>query len=213
MNSSTPPTVFVVDDDEAVCRALGRLIRAAGYEVACFESAQAFLSAYTCPPSTACLVLDVGLPDINGLDLQREMNATEKTMPIIFLTGQGDIAMTVRAMKAGAADFLAKPVNETDLLNAIDLALKRASGELSDRAELDAIRTRMSMLTPRERQVLTLLVKGRMNKQVACELGIAEKTIKVHRARVMEKMATRSLVDLVRVTDKVHTLSVSTSSS
>jgi FixJ family two-component response regulator len=134
-------------------------------------------------------------------------------MPIIFLTGRGDIAMTVRAMKAGATDFLSKPVNETDLLRAIDLALQRSSHELSRRSELEAIRTRMSLLTPRERQVLTLLVKGRMNKQVACELGIAEKTIKVHRARVMEKMATRSLVELVRVTDKVPPFSASPSIS
>jgi FixJ family two-component response regulator len=155
----------------------------------------------------------VGLPDINGLQLQREMNAAGKAMPIIFLTGQGDIAMTVRAMKAGATDFLSKPVNETDLLRAIDLALQRSSNELSSRSELDAIRTRMSLLTPRERQVLTLLVKGRMNKQVACELGIAEKTIKVHRARVMEKMAARSLVELVRVTDKLPPFSASPSIS
>jgi len=207
MSSASLPTVFVVDDDESVRRALGRLIRAAGHVVECFESAQAFLSAYARPPSTSCLVLDVGLPDINGLDLQRDMNAAQKSMPIIFLTGQGDIAMTVRAMKAGAADFLAKPVNATDLLNAIDLALQRSTFELSSRVELDAIRTRMSMLTPRERQVLTLLVKGRMNKQVACELGIAEKTIKVHRARVMEKMATHSLVELVRATDKIPAMS------
>jgi FixJ family two-component response regulator len=213
MTSSSVATVFVVDDDEAICRALGRLIRAAGHVVACFGSAQTFLSADVRTAGTACLVLDVGLPDINGLELQREMNAAGKSMPIIFLTGRGDIAMTVRAMKAGATDFLSKPVNETDLLRAIDLALQRSSHELSRRSELEAIRTRMSLLTPRERQVLTLLVKGRMNKQVACELGIAEKTIKVHRARVMEKMATRSLVELVRVTDKVPPFSASPSIS
>jgi FixJ family two-component response regulator len=213
MSASYLPTVFVVDDDESICRALGRLIRAAGHVVECFGSAQAFLSADVRMPSPACLVLDVGLPDINGLELQRELNTAGKTMPIIFLTGQGDIAMTVRAMRAGAIDFLSKPVQETDLLRAIDLALQQSSCELSGRMELDAIRTRMAMLTPRERQVLTLLIKGRMNKQVACELGIAEKTIKVHRARVMEKMAARSLVELVRVTDKVPAFSVQTSLS
>jgi FixJ family two-component response regulator len=130
------------------------------------------------------------------------MNAANRLLPIIFITGHGDIAMTVRAMKAGATDFLAKPVSDSDLLRAIDNALRQSSRALSNRVELDRIHSRMARLTPREREVLTLLVEGRLNKQVACELGIGEKTIKVHRAHVMEKMEARSLVDLVRATDK-----------
>src|ERR1700712_2619986 len=200
-------TVFVIDDDDGVRRAVTRLIRSAGYSVEPFASAQDFLLLGDRGRGPSCLVLDVGLPETDGLELQLMLNAQNVILPIVFLTGQGDIAMTVRAMKAGATDFLSKPVNETDLLRAIDLALQRSSYELSRRSELDAIRTRMSLLTPRERQVLTLLVKGRMNKQVACELGIAEKTIKVHRARVMEKMAARSLVELVRATDKIPAMS------
>jgi len=185
-----------------VCRALTRLIRSAGYCVESFGSAHEFLES--CPHfrGCACLVLDVGLPDIHGLELQREMNAANRLLPIIFITGHGDIAMTVRAMKAGATDFLAKPVSDSDLLCAIENALRHSSRVLSSRVELDFIHGRMARLTPREREVLALLVEGRLNKQVACELGIAEKTIKVHRARVMEKMEAHSLVDLVRSTDK-----------
>src|ERR1700709_1552085 len=135
MSSSSLATVFVVDDDEAICRALGRLIRAAGHVVSCCGSAQTFLSADVRTAGTACLVLDVGLPDINGLELQREMNAAGKAMPIIFLTGRGDIAMTVRAMKAGATDFLSKPVNEMDLLGAIDSALRHSAQAFASRIE------------------------------------------------------------------------------
>lgn len=202
MNEATS-TVFVVDDD-AVCRALTRLIRSAGYCVESFGSAREFLE---CRPrfwSCACLVLDVGLPDINGLELQNELNALNRSLPIIFITGHGDIAMTVRAMKAGATDFLAKPVRDSELLPAIANALRVSSQALSSRIELDCIHHRMARLTPREREVLALLVEGRLNKQVACELGVAEKTIKVHRARVMEKMEAHSLVDLVRVIDKIR---------
>jgi FixJ family two-component response regulator len=203
--SETTSTVFVVDDDPAVCRALTRLIRSAGYCVEAFGSAHEFLECCPDIQGCACLILDVGLPDINGLDLQNELNSTKRTLPIIFITGDGDIAMTVRAMKAGATDFLAKPVNDSDLLPAIANALRVSSQALSSRIELDGIHGRMARLTPREREVLALLVEGRPNKQAAWELGIAEKTIKVHRARVMEKMEAHSLVDLVRVIDKVCT--------
>jgi FixJ family two-component response regulator len=134
--------------------------------------------------------------------LQRELNATNRTLPIIFLTGQGNIAMTVRAMKAGATDFLSKPVSDMRLLGAIDSALRHSAQALASRIEVDSIHERISRLTPREREVLALLVEGRFNKQAACVLGIAEKTIKVHRARVMDKMEVRSLVELVRATDK-----------
>jgi FixJ family two-component response regulator len=200
--SHTTPTVFVVDDDDAVRRAVTRLIRSAGYLVECFGSAREFLQYKSLARGCACLVLDVGLPDLNGLELQREVNAANRTLPIVFLTGQGDIAMTVRAMKAGATDFLSKPVSDTELLRAIDNALQHSTRALAIRLEVDSIHERISLLTPREREVLGLLVEGRLNKQAACELGIAEKTIKVHRARVMEKMEVRSLVELVRATDK-----------
>ncbi|MFM0334561.1 response regulator transcription factor [Paraburkholderia strydomiana] len=194
--------VFVVDDDDAVRRALTRLIRSAGYCVESFGSANAFLEFRPYSGGCACLVLDVVLPGVNGLELQNELNAANSSLPIIFISGHGDIGMTVRAMKAGATDFLAKPVSDSDLLCAIENALRHSSRALSRRAELDRIHGRMARLTPREREVLTLLVEGRLNKQVACELGIAEKTIKVHRARVMEKMEASSLVDLVRAIDK-----------
>jgi FixJ family two-component response regulator len=203
--SGTTSTVFVVDDDPAVCRALTRLIRSAGYCVEAFACAHEFLECLPYIQCCACLVLDVGLPDINGLELQNELNAGDRSLPIVFITGDGDIATTVRAMKAGATDFLAKPVNDSDLLSAIANALRVSSQALSSRVELDGIHGRMARLTPREREVLALLVEGRPNKLVACELGIAEKTIKVHRARVMEKMEAHSLVDLVRVIDKVRT--------
>jgi len=203
--SDATSTVFVVDDDDAVRRALTRLIRSAGYCVESFGSAHEFLECRPRFEGCACLVLDVGLPDINGLELQNELNAGHRSLPIIFITGDSDIATTVRAMKAGATDFLAKPVSDSDLLPAIANALRVSSQALSSRVELDGIHGRMARLTPREREVLALLVEGRPNKQVACKLGIAEKTIKIHRAHVMEKMEAHSLVDLVRVIDKVCT--------
>ena len=202
--SEVASTVFVVDDDDAVCRALTRLIRSAGYYVESFGSAREFLESYPHFEGCACLVLDVGLPDISGLELQNELNALNRSLPIIFITGRGDIAMTVSAMKAGATDFLAKPVRDADLLSAIKTALRNSSQALASRIELGSIQSRLARLTPREREVLALLLEGRLNKQVACELGIAEKTIKIHRARVMEKMEVHSLVELVRVIDKVR---------
>ncbi|MGF6754962.1 response regulator transcription factor [Paraburkholderia sp. GAS334] len=192
--------VFVVDDDDSVRIALGRLIRSAGYQVEMFDSARAFLQragTVTCP---ACVVLDIQLPDLNGLELQRELNVS---LPVIFITGYGDIAMTVGAMKAGASDFLAKPVHESDLLRAIDQALERATQTLNSRSELDQIQRRVDRLTPREREVMSLIVAGRLNKQVAGELGTVEKTIKVHRARVMAKMEVTSLAQLVLMADRV----------
>lgn len=201
MNKATP-VVFVVDDDDAVRRALTRLIRSAGYRVEGFGSAHEFLACDLCADCTACLVLDVQLPDLSGLELQRELNGAGRALSIIFITGHGDIPMTVSAMKAGATDFLMKPVNDAELLLAIKTALGHASQALASRIELDSIHDRLGRLTPRERQVLALVVKGRLNKQVALELGTVEKTIKVHRARVMEKMEAHSLAELVRITDK-----------
>ena len=201
--SDTTPIVFVVDDDDQVRRALTRLIRSAGYRVQGFGSASEFLELRPYTDCPACLVLDVRMPDLNGLDLQRELNAASAWLPIIFITGHGDIATTVNAMKAGATDFLAKPVVDADLLHAVESAVRNASQALAKRNELDSIRNRLARLTPREREVLMLLVEGRLNKQAAYELGIAEKTVKVHRARVMEKMEARSLVELARAADKV----------
>jgi FixJ family two-component response regulator len=195
--------VFVVDDDDAVRRALCRLIGSAGYRVQGFGSAAEFLRVRPCMDGVACLVLDVQMPELDGLELQGALNAANAPLPIIFLTGHGDIAMTVRAMKAGAIDFLAKPVRDVDLLQAVEAAVRHASRAQAARIELDSIRNRLARLTPREREVLALLLAGRLNKQAAYELGIAEKTIKVHRARVMEKMEARSLVELARAADKV----------
>ncbi|WP_255407763.1 MULTISPECIES: response regulator transcription factor [unclassified Achromobacter] len=196
------PAIFLVDDDAMVRHALARLLRTAGYRVAAFSSAAEFLEFPLDAAFPACLVLDVRMPDLGGLDLQRELNATSASLPIIFITGHDDTATTVRAMKAGAADFLAKPVEDTDLLLAVEKALHNARQALARRAELAEFRQRLDRLTPREREVLALLLNGLLNKQVAGELGISEKTIKVHRARVMEKMAAHSLVELARATDK-----------
>ncbi|MBB1631433.1 response regulator transcription factor [Cupriavidus sp. UME77] len=200
--SNLTPTVLVVDDDDAVRRALMRLIRAAGYLVEGFGSAREFLDSGSPAECNACLVLDLQLPDLNGLELQRELNGTGRPLPIVFITGHGDIPASVRAMKAGATDFLVKPVSDSELLSAIEAALGRASQARASRIEIEAICSRIDRLTPREREVLTLVVEGRLNKQMACELGTAEKTIKVHRARVMRKMEAHSLAELVRITDK-----------
>jgi FixJ family two-component response regulator len=192
--------VFVVDDDDSVRRALARLIQSAGYRVETFGSAHAFLDRMRADICPACLVLDIQLPDLSGLELQRELNAA---LPIIFITGHGDIPMTVGAMRAGATDFLPKPVRDTDLLRAIGQAFERLAQTYAVHRELDAIRVRLGRLTPREREVMALVVTGRLNKQVAGELGTVEKTIKAHRARVMAKMEVTSLAQLVRIADKV----------
>ena len=192
--------VFVVDDDDSVCRALARLIQSAGYRVETFGSARAFLDSKRADTCAACLVLDIQLPDLSGLELQRELDAA---LPIIFITGYGDLSMGVGAMKAGAIDFLAKPVRDTDLLRAIGQALERAVHAHAVRCELNTLHDRLGRLTPREREVMALVVTGRLNKQVAGDLGTVEKTIKAHRARVMAKMEVTSLAQLVRVADKI----------
>jgi FixJ family two-component response regulator len=202
-------TVYVVDDEASVRRALTRLIQSAGYRADAYGAAREFLAQVRpCGPdagltpdgSPACVVLDVQMPDLSGLELQRELPAS---LPIVFLTGHGDIAMTVGALKAGAADFLTKPVRDADLLRAIDDALARSADALRSLRELHELRSRFERLTPREREVMDLVVMGRLNKQVACELGTVEKTVKAHRARVMQKMEVSSLAELVRVADKV----------
>jgi FixJ family two-component response regulator len=196
-------TVFLVDDDSSVRKALARLIRAAGYEVAPFASARQFLESKPETAGVACLVLDVRMPGVNGLELQEALQAAKIAIPIIFITGYGDIPMGVQAMKAGAVDFLPKPVCQETLLPAIEQALARAAGQRAEAAQLVDIRRRLESLTPREREVMALVVTGMLNKQIAWELGTVEKTIKVHRSRVMEKMAVDSIAELVRLAEKV----------
>jgi FixJ family two-component response regulator len=196
-------TVFVVDDDPAVRKALTRLIKSAGYTVQAFASAREFLGYWrVSDDGPACLVLDVRMPKFSGLDLQRELQTSNTPLPIIFITGHGDIPMSVKAMKKGAVDFLPKPVQDKDLLPAIEQALARARQAWDERQELADIKRRLDALTPREREVMALVVRGLLNKQIAFELGTVEKTVKVHRARVMEKMEVQSLAELVRLAER-----------
>jgi FixJ family two-component response regulator len=195
-------TVFLVDDDVSVRRALARLIKSAGYQVRSFASAREFLDGGCSNEGPGCLVLDVRMPGLSGMDLQRELQRTRLILPIVFITGHGNIPMTVHAMKAGAVDFLQKPVRDKDMLHAIEQALARAVRERAELKEAKDIQSRVEKLTTREREVMNLVVRGLLNKQIAFELGTAEKTIKVHRARVMEKMKVDSLADLVRLAEK-----------
>jgi FixJ family two-component response regulator len=196
------PDVFLVDDDPSVRRALARLIKSAGHQVQTFVSAREFLQTGAAAQEAACLVLDVRMPGLTGIELQRQLQTLNRNVPIVFMTGHGNIPMSVQAMKAGAVDFLPKPVKDTDLLRAIEQALARAVRDRAERNELEDVLERVEKLTPREREVMVLVVRGLLNKQIAFELGTVEKTIKVHRARVMEKMQVDSLADLVRLAEK-----------
>jgi FixJ family two-component response regulator len=200
--ASAEPVVYVVDDDLSVRQALSSLIRSTGLRAETFASADEFLH-HTRADTPACLVLDVHLPDGSGLDIPRELAATEVPIPIIFITGHGTIPMSVRAMKAGALEFLTKPFREEDLMAAIQQALVHDREARRERADLAELHGRLARLTPREREVLALIATGRMNKQIAAELGTAEQTIKQHRGRVMRKLGVRSVADLVRLVERV----------
>jgi FixJ family two-component response regulator len=196
------PIVYVVDDDLSVRQALSSLIRSIGLRVETFASAQDFLR-HAHPDAPSCLVLDVLLPDSSGLDLPGALRTSDVQMPIVFITGHGTIPMSVRAMKAGAVEFLTKPFREEDLIAAIQQALERDRTARQERAELAELRARFEKLTSREREVLALVVTGRLNTQIAAELGTAEQTIKVHRGRVMQKLGAGSVAELVRLAERV----------
>ena len=194
--------VYVVDDDSSVREAIKSLIRSVGLRVETFGTAQEFLKSAR-PDAPGCVVLDVRLPGLSGLDLQRELAANGSNLPVIFITGHGDIPMSVRAMKAGALEFLTKPFRDQDLLDAIQQALERDRGARQQRSETAELRERFDSLTAREREVMGLVVSGLLNKQIAGELGTSEVTIKIHRSQVMKKMSAGSLAELVRMTEKL----------
>jgi RNA polymerase sigma factor (sigma-70 family) len=196
--SEPESVVFVVDDDPSVRSAIKRLIGSMGLQVELFGSAQEFLASKL-PNVPSCLVLDIRLPGISGLNLQRQLAHANIQIPIIFITAHGDITMTVRAMKAGAVEFLTKPFRDQDLLDAIQHALERDRNRRQQEAELAVLRDRFDSLSPREREVVALVVSGMLNKQIAAQIGAAENTVKVHRSRAMEKMNATSLADLIKM--------------
>jgi FixJ family two-component response regulator len=196
--------VFVVDDDASVRKSLARLLRASGHSADTFASPAEFLEHCRQTPVRGCALLDIQMPGLNGLELQQELLAANVVIPIIFITGHGDIPMSVKAMKSGAVDFLSKPFRDEELLDAIDQAIARDREQQSDRAELELLDELYATLTPREREVMALVVGGLLNKQIAGKLSASEKTIKIHRGRVMQKMQVQSVADLVRAVGKLE---------
>jgi FixJ family two-component response regulator len=198
------PVVHVVDDDKNFLRAVSRLLRAAGFRVEVFSSAESFLQhRETCPDIPGCALLDLQMPGLDGLELQEIMKQQKEPLPVIFLSGHGDVPSSVRAMKLDAIDFLVKPVAVEQLVAAVRHALASDAGAREERRQIRELRTRYKGLTPREREVLALVVRGLLNKQIASELGTVERTIKAHRAQIMAKMQVRSLVELVRVAERL----------
>jgi FixJ family two-component response regulator len=197
-------TIYLVDDDAGVLKALSRLLRSRGYEVRPYSSPQVFLQEHD-PGAPGCAVLDVSMPGLDGLEIQRALTTTTGYQrPVVFVTGKGDIPTSVRAMKAGAIDFLTKPINDSDLFEAVARAEARDSESRRFHSELRSIQAKVGTLTPREREVFTHVVAGRLNKQIAGDLGTVEKTIKVHRSRMMVKLGVRTVADLVRMAEKLH---------
>jgi RNA polymerase sigma factor (sigma-70 family) len=197
------PVVFVVDDDPSVRRSIKRLVESVGLHVELFASAPEFMSS-NLPEVASCLVLDIRLPGISGLVFQRELAEAGIQIPIIFITAHGDIPMSVRAMKAGALEFLTKPFRDQDLLDAIQLALERDRARRRREAEIAVLRERFESLSPREREVVAMVVSGMLNKQIASEIGTAENTVKAHRSRAMEKMQAQSVADLVKMVERLQ---------
>ncbi|HXM69063.1 MAG TPA: response regulator transcription factor [Candidatus Acidoferrum sp.] len=204
--NETLPIVFVVDDESAVGVSIKRLLHSVGLEARHFTSASEFLRAKR-PDAPGCIVLDVRLPDLSGLDLQQELAKANVDLPVIFVTGHADIPMTVRAMKAGAVEFLTKPFREQELLEAVQRAISRHRQTRDQRASMRVLQSRYELLTPREREVFPLVASGLLNKQVAGELNASEKTIKVHRGQLMQKMEAHSLSDLIRMAEQLGVLS------
>lgn len=195
-------TIFIVDDDPSVLKGLKRLFKSKGYDVGTFASAQNFLRSNPSRKGPACLVLDMKMPGLSGLEMQEKLDQGEYDVPIVFLTGHGDIPMSVKAMKKGAIDFLSKPVDESDLLVAVEEALQKAAENLARQEENRHIKNLTQSLTPREYEILTYVITGLLNKQIAYALDISEKTVKVHRGRVMQKMNVDSVAELVRLAEK-----------
>lgn len=196
------PTVFVLDDDASMRRALSHLLVAAGYTVETYSSAEAFLTRENCD-GVGCIILDVRMPGLNGMELQEKLIRSANSMPIIFLTGHGEVAMGVEAMKKGAVDFLTKPCDDEQLLAAIHRAIEKALQERAHVEEEREIRRCIELLTPREKEILPYIITGMLNKQIAAKLGIAEPTLKIHRGRIMEKLSAESVADLVRLAGKI----------
>ena len=196
----TQPMVFVVDDDASMRGAVSNLIRSVGFQVEAFTSAQEFLAS-TRPDTPCCLILDVRLPQVSGLDIQAELTKAQIHIPIIFVTGYGDVPMSVKAMKAGAVEFLTKPFRDQDLLDAVKVALERSRVSRTNEKAISELKTKFQTLTPHEQQVMAWVTGGYLNKQIAAEIGVTEITVKVHRGNVMRKFGTKSLAELVKMAD------------